>query len=75
MEKIRTSDWRIGYNAMTGRYEDLPNAGVLDPCRVSRCALENAVSIAGLLLTTQAILVEKAKQKEPRVPLVPGIAP
>ncbi|GMN62164.1 hypothetical protein TIFTF001_031247 [Ficus carica] len=75
VEKIRTSDWRIGYNAMTGMYEDLPNAGVLDPCRVSRCALENAVSIAGLLLTTQAILVEKAKQKEPRVPLVPGIAP
>lgn len=75
VEKIRTSDWRVGYNAMTGSYEDLPNAGVLDPCRVSRCALENAVSIAGLLLTTQAILVEKAKQKEPRVPLVPGIAP
>ncbi|PON92127.1 Chaperonin Cpn [Trema orientale] len=75
VEKIRTSDWRIGFNAMTTRYEDLPDAGVLDPCRVSRCALENAVSIAGLVLTTQAILVEKTKKKEPPVPLLPGISP
>lgn len=74
MEKIRNSDWRIGFNAMTTRYEDLPKAGILDPCRVSRCALENAVSIAGLVLTTQAILVEKTKKKEPRVPHVPGIS-
>lgn len=58
---------------MMDRYEDLPNAGILDPCRVSRCALENAVSIAGLVLTTQAVLVEKTRKKEPRVPLVPGI--
>lgn len=75
MDKIRTSDWRIGFNAMTTRYEDLPDAGVLDPCRVSRCALENAVSIAGLVLTTQAVLVEKTKTKEPPVPLLPGINP
>ena len=60
---------------MTGRYEDLATAGVLDPCRVSRCALENAVSIAGLVLTTQAVLVEKIKKKEPRVPHIPGITP
>ncbi|KAM6600783.1 hypothetical protein CsatA_020392 [Cannabis sativa] len=75
VEKIRTSDWRIGFNAMSNRYEDLPDAGILDPCRVSRCALENAVSIAGLVLTTQAIMVEKTKMKEPPVPLLPGISP
>ncbi|XP_052303513.1 chaperonin 60 subunit alpha 2, chloroplastic isoform X12 [Populus trichocarpa] len=49
VENIRSCDWRTGYNAMTGRYEDLLNAGVVDPCRVSRCALHSAVSIAGIL--------------------------
>lgn len=59
---------------MTGRYEDLPDAGVVDPCRVSKGALVNAVSIAGLVLTTQAVLTEKTKKKRPPVPLVPGIS-
>ncbi|RVX02664.1 Chaperonin 60 subunit alpha 2, chloroplastic [Vitis vinifera] len=53
IEKIRTCDWRTGYDAMTGRYQDLLNAGVVDPCRVSRCALQNAVSVAGIVLTTK----------------------
>lgn len=73
VEKTRTCDWRIGYNAMTGRYEDLLNAGVVDPCRVARCAIQNAVSIAAVVLTTQAVMVEKVKKPKPRVPLVPGI--
>ena len=75
IEKIRACDWRTGYNAMTGRYEDLLIAGVVDPCRVSRCALQNAVSVAAIVLTTQAILVEKTKKPKPAVPLVPGITP
>ncbi|XVE48486.1 hypothetical protein DITRI_Ditri01bG0005600 [Diplodiscus trichospermus] len=75
VEKTRTYDWKIGYNAMSGRYEDLINAGVVDPCRVSRCALQNAVSVAGMVLTTQAIMVEKTKEPKPLVPFVPGIAP
>ncbi|XP_004295490.1 PREDICTED: chaperonin 60 subunit alpha 2, chloroplastic isoform X2 [Fragaria vesca subsp. vesca] len=75
VEKTKDCDWRIGYNAMTGRYEDLPDAGVLDPCRVSRCALQIAVSIAGVVLTTQAVLVEKTKTKKPAIPSVPGITP
>ncbi|KAJ0097994.1 hypothetical protein Patl1_27203 [Pistacia atlantica] len=75
VEKTRTCDWRIGYNAMTGRYEDLLDAGVVDPCRVSRCALQNAVSIASVVLTTQAVLVEKTKKPKPPVPHVPGISP
>ncbi|XVE94256.1 hypothetical protein REPUB_Repub01dG0265900 [Reevesia pubescens] len=75
VEKTRTCDWQIGYNAMSGRYEDLINAGVVDPCRVSRCALQNAVSVAGIVLTTQAIMVEKTKKPKPPVPLVPGITP
>ncbi|KAI5563273.1 hypothetical protein POPTR_015G123600v4 [Populus trichocarpa] len=75
VENIRSCDWRTGYNAMTGRYEDLLNAGVVDPCRVSRCALQSAVSIAGIILTTQAVLVEKIKKPKPAVPYVPGITP
>ncbi|KAK7251985.1 hypothetical protein RIF29_35635 [Crotalaria pallida] len=75
VEKTRAFDWRTGYNAMTGVYEDLLNAGVADPSRVARCALQNAVSVAGVVLTTQAILVEKTKKSKPPVPLVPGINP
>ncbi|GFS44862.1 TCP-1/cpn60 chaperonin family protein [Actinidia rufa] len=62
VEKIRSCEWQIGYNAMTGRYEDLLVGGVVDPCRVSRCALQNAASIAGVVLTTQAVLAEKNKE-------------
>ncbi|KAG2688042.1 hypothetical protein I3760_09G075600 [Carya illinoinensis] len=75
VEKTRISDWQTGYNAMTDRYEDLLSAGVADPCRVSRCALQNAVSVAGVVLSTQAVLVEKTKKPKPPIPLVPGITP
>ncbi|KAL8242350.1 hypothetical protein R6Q59_012652 [Mikania micrantha] len=75
VEKIKTLEWDFGYNAMNGTYEDLITAGIMDPCRVSRCALQNAVSIAGIILTTQAVLVEKIKQPKPPVPLLPGIHP
>ncbi|KAJ4702494.1 RuBisCO large subunit-binding protein subunit alpha, chloroplastic [Melia azedarach] len=74
-EKTRTCDWKFGYNAMTGIYEDLLSAGVVDPCRVSRCALQNAVSIAAVVLTTQAVMVDKIKLPEPPIPQVPGITP
>ncbi|KAH9627159.1 hypothetical protein KSS87_018399 [Heliosperma pusillum] len=73
--KTCTSEWRFGYNAMTDRYEDLVEAGVIDPCRVTRCALQYAVSIAGLVLSTQAILVDRFRKPKPSVPHVPGISP
>ncbi|XP_047334179.1 chaperonin 60 subunit alpha 2, chloroplastic-like [Impatiens glandulifera] len=75
VEKIRACEWESGYNAMTNTYENLIVAGVIDPCRVCRCALQNAVSIAGALLTTQAILVDKRKQPKNQLPLLPGIGP
>lgn len=75
VEKLLSCDWQIGYNAMTDRYEDLLSAGVIDPCRVSRCALQNAASIAGVVLMTQAVMVEKVKKPKPAVPYVPGITP
>jgi chaperonin GroEL len=55
---LDSKDQYFGYNAATGVYEDLVKAGVIDPTKVTRTALENAVSIAGLLLTTEAIVVE-----------------
>ena len=75
VEKTRTCNWQTGYNAMTGRYEDLLSAGVEDPCQVSRCALQNAVSIAGVVLITQAVLVEKIKKPKPAMPHVPSKTP
>jgi chaperonin GroEL len=59
-----------GYNAQTDEYEDLVLAGVIDPTKVTRTALQNAASIAGLLLTTECVVVEK-KEKE-KVPPMPG---
>ncbi|KAK9156256.1 hypothetical protein Sjap_003736 [Stephania japonica] len=75
VEKLLASEWQIGYNAMTDKYEDLIEAGVIDPCKVLRCSLQNAASIAGFLLLTQAALVEKVKKPKPPVPHVPGITP
>ena len=64
VEKVRASkDNNYGYNAQTDSYEDLVLAGVIDPTKVTRTALQNAASIAGLLLTTEAIVVEKKEQK------------
>src|SRR5205814_386525 len=59
-----------GYNAQTDEYEDLVAAGVIDPTKVTRTALQNAASIAGLLLTTECVVAEK-KEKE-KMPPMPG---
>ena len=68
VEKVRASkDDAYGYNALTDSYENLVQAGVIDPTKVTRTALQNAASIAGLLLTTEAIVVEK-KEDKPAAP-------
>jgi chaperonin GroEL len=61
----------LGYNAQTDTYEDMVEAGVIDPTKVVRYALQNAASIAGLLLTTECVVVEKASD-EPAMPAMPG---
>jgi chaperonin GroEL len=64
VEKVRMSkDANYGYNALTDSYENLVEAGVIDPTKVTRTALQNAASIAGLLLTTEALIVEKKEEK------------
>jgi len=65
VEKVRTGEGSFGYNAATDQYEDLIKAGVIDPAKVVRCALQNAASVAGLLLTTEALIAEKPKDSKP----------
>ena len=69
--KVREGEGALGYNAETEIYEDLVKAGVIDPTKVVRSALQNAASIAGLLLTTEAVVVEKP-QEEAAAPGMPG---
>ncbi|MDR9387399.1 MAG: chaperonin GroEL [Balneolaceae bacterium] len=64
VQKVLDGEGAHGYNARTEVYEDLLAAGVIDPTKVTRSALENAASVAGLLLTTEAIIVEKPEEKE-----------
>ena len=69
VEKVRSSkEANYGYNALTDEYENLVEAGVIDPTKVTRTALQNAASIAGLLLTTEAIIVEKKEDKNGGAP-------
>jgi chaperonin GroEL len=71
VEKVRASkDDAFGYNALTDEYENLVQAGVIDPTKVTRTALQNAASIASLLLTTEALIVEKKEEKP--APAAPG---
>jgi chaperonin GroEL len=64
LEKVRgAEDPAFGYNALTDTFENLVQAGVIDPTKVARTALQNAASIAGLLLTTEALVVEKKEEK------------
>jgi chaperonin GroEL len=65
VEKVRTGDFGYGFNAETGEYVDMAKAGILDPVKVARTAVANAASIAGLLLTTESLIVEKPKASEP----------
>jgi chaperonin GroEL len=63
VSKIREGKGAFGYNAQTDEYEDLVKAGVIDPTKVVRTALQNASSIAGLLLTTEAVVVERPEEE------------
>jgi chaperonin GroEL len=64
VNKVREGQGAFGFNAATGQYEDLLAAGVIDPTKVSRFALQNAASVASLMLTTEAMVAEKPKDKD-----------
>jgi chaperonin GroEL len=73
VEKVRANDNpNFGYNAQTGEYEDLVKAGVIDPTKVTRTALQNATSISGLLLTTEAVVTERPEEKKAGAPAMSG---
>jgi chaperonin GroEL len=70
--KVKEGKGAFGFNAATEKYEDLMKAGVIDPTKVVRTALQNAASIAGLLLTTEAVVAEKPEEKSAMPPMPPG---
>ncbi len=71
VNKIKEGEGAFGYNARTDRYEDMFEAGIIDPTKVARVALENAASIASMFLTTECVLAEK-KEEHPAAPAMPA---
>jgi chaperonin GroEL len=67
VQKVKEGENDFGFNARTEKYENLLRAGVIDPTKVTRIALENAASIAGMLLTTECVIADKPKKEEPHV--------
>jgi len=72
LDKIRNNKGAYGFNAATEEFEDLMKAGIVDPTKVVRTALQNAASVAGLLLTTEAMVAEKPEEKKAAPPMPPG---
>jgi chaperonin GroEL len=67
----KENDLNIGYNVMSDQYEDMVKAGVIDPAKVTRGALENAASIASMILTTEALVTEIREKDAPKAPPMP----
>ena len=65
LNKVAEGKGNFGYNAATGEYGDMVELGILDPTKVTRTALQNAASIAGLVVTTEAMVAEAPKKEEP----------
>src|SRR6202023_2389205 len=64
LNRVREGKGTFGYNAQTGEYGDMIELGILDPTKVTRLALQNAASVAGLLLTTEVMIAESPKEDE-----------
>ena len=71
LERVKEGKAAFGFNAQTETYEDLLKAGIIDPTKVVRTALQNAASVAGLLLTTEAMVAEKPKEEKAATPSMP----
>jgi chaperonin GroEL len=72
VEHVKAAKDSVGFNAMSGEYEDLIKAGVIDPAKVTRSTIQNAASIAALTITTEALIVEK-KEDKPAMPAGGGM--
>ena len=71
VQRVKEREGSNGFNAETGQYEDLIKSGIIDATKVTRLALQNAASVAGLLLTTEAMVAEKPKKKKGAAPAMP----
>ncbi|MFG1300455.1 chaperonin GroEL [Xanthobacter sp. V3C-3] len=69
---LESSDYAFGYNAQTGEYVDMVKSGIIDPTKVVRTALQDAASVSGLLITTEALIAELPKKNAPAAPAMPG---
>jgi chaperonin GroEL len=72
LQHVLNGSGGFGFNAETGAYEDLMAAGIVDPTKVSRFALQNAASVAGLFITTEAMIADKPKKRKPSAPAIPS---
>ncbi len=72
VNEVKKHDGNFGFNAASGQYEDMVAAGIIDPTKVTRSALQNAVSIAGMFLTTEAVVTDMPKKDEPQMPSMGG---
>ncbi len=72
VQKVKEGEGAFGYNARADKYEDLLKAGIIDPTKVSRVALENAASIASMFLTTECVLADKKEENAPAMPPMGG---
>ncbi len=72
LEKIKTSKAGVGYDAANDKYVDMVEAGIVDPTKVSRSALQNAASVASMILTTEALVADKPEPPAPVAPAAPG---
>jgi chaperonin GroEL len=74
VEKVKNEKGNFGFNAQTETYEDMVAAGIIDPTKVVRCAIQNAASVASLLITTEALIADIPK-KEAAAPAMPPMPP
>ncbi len=72
VERVKKEKGAAGFDAAKEEYTDLVKAGIIDPTKVVRLALQNAASVASLMITTQAIVAEKPEKKAPMPPMPPG---
>ncbi|MGQ9852360.1 MAG: chaperonin GroEL [Candidatus Oleimicrobiaceae bacterium] len=72
VQKVKDGEGAFGFNAETEKFEDLMKAGVIDPTKVARVALQNAASVAGLMLMTEAVIAEKPEKEKSTPPMPPG---
>ena len=75
VQRVKSEKANVGYNATTDKFEDLVKVGVIDPAKVTRSALQNAASVAGLMLTTECVISDKPEENGAAGGMPPGMPP